>query len=466
MRRAALLFALILTAAAGPLAAADPPLLRLRGSYLAYSHDHGHILGHDVRFEWRGWTATAGEIRIDVPARRGAALGTVVLVKGEERREADEFLFDLGAEAGVLVRYGDEMEALPFPASRPADGAAADARARRAGLEGVSWAKLRASLLFATARTIDVLPSFEVYGDDILMHVEGLESVGFKRLKLSFGDKAERSGPSLDRIWYSPSQGLFGDMSLKLGREGKLRSRTQVHYEEHTLLSSYAGLPRQLDLQTSNVWNAAGGLDLGLDGVYSSTGLGNAKLFALVKSKDQRRSAAFDLSYNKPLQSAGETWLGVQAGLNSDGWGRLNFNGRQELHDQTLASLAYAKEFGRRLRLGLDARYSHLRVGGRGASASRLLTGRLSLSYEADGYEASAEYHLNDDLLGGRRLSQPQLRLALKPLRFYGGLLTASFSNSLVFQSLDDGGQVGRSYNDNAVFTLAAAAIRPWAGAV
>ncbi len=464
MRRAAFLPVLVLALVPPPAAAAAPPLLRLQGAYLAYSQDHGHILGHDVRFDWRGWAVTAGEARVDIPGRRAAVLGRVVLVKGGERMEGDEFLFDLTAESSVLVRYGDELEALPFPASRKVEDAAAEARSRRAALEGVSWARLRASLLYASARAIDILPTFEVYGDEVLIHIEGLESVGFKRLKLSFGDKAEREGLSLDRVWYTRNQGLFGDLSLVLGREGKLRSRTQLHYEEHTVLSDYAGLPRQLDLQTSNIWAAGRGLDLGLEGNYSSTGLGNARLFALVKSRDEKRTVAFDLAYNKPLQSAGETWLGLRAGLNSEAWGRLTFNGRQELHDQTLADLAYAKDFGRRVRLGLDARYAHLRIGGRGASASRILTGRVSLSYEADGYQAAAEYHLNDDLIGGRRLAQPQLRLTLKPVTFYGGLLTAGFSNSLVFQSLDDDGEIRQSYNDNAVFSLAAVPIRPWSG--
>ncbi len=463
MRRAAWLLLLL---ALGPQSApaADPPLLRLQGAYLAYSHDHGFILGHEVRFEWRGWTVTGGDVRIDVPARRAAVLGRVVLTRGQERREGDELLFDLEAESGILVRYGEEMDVSVWPDTRGVEDAAAEARSRRSGLEGVSWARMRGSLLYASARAIEILPSFEVYGDDVLFHVEGLESVGFKRLKLSFGDKAEREGLSLDRVWYTRNQGLFGDLSLDLGRESRLRSRTQLHYEEHSILSDYAGLPRQVDLQTSNVWTAGSGWDFGLDGNYSSTGLGNARLSALVKSRDKKRSAAFDLSYNKPLQSAGETWLGLKTDLDSESWGRLSFSGRQELHDQTLASLAYDKGWGRRIRLNLDARYAHYRVGGRGASASRILTGQVGLTYEADGYRAAAEYSLNDDLIGGRRLTQPQLRLTMKPVTFYGGLLTAGFSNALVFQTLNDDGEIGRSYNDNAVFSLAATPVRPWAG--
>jgi hypothetical protein len=459
MRRAAILLLAPLL-----LAAAKPPLLHIQGTALAYSHDHSQILGQDVRIEWLGWTLTAGVLKIDMAARRGGALGRVVLAKGEARLEADELFFDLGQESGVLVRYGDGIEAFPFPETRKNEDFAAEARARRAGMEGVAWAGVRSSLFYATARVIDILPSFEVYGDDVLIHVEGLESIGFKRLKLSLGDKAQTEGLSLDRVWYNHSQGLFGDLSLNLGQGKKLHSRTQLHYEEHSVLSDYTGLPRQYDLQTSTVWTAAPKLDLGLEGNYSSTGLGNARLFALVKSRDAKQTATFDLSYKKPLQSAGEVWLGVRTDLKSESWGNLTFNGRQEWHDQTLADLAYAKEFGKHVRFGLDASYSHLRIGGRGASASRILTGQVGLSYDAAGYQASAEYHLNEDLLGDRSLTQPQFRLAVKPLKFYGGLLTATLSNALIFQTLNDAGKLTHSYHNNAIFNLAAAPIQTRSG--
>ncbi|MDD8026833.1 MAG: hypothetical protein PHI34_09980 [Acidobacteriota bacterium] len=454
MRRAAFWLLVPLLLAAG-----EPPLARIQGLSLAYSHDLNQIIGQNVSLDWLGWTVTAETVKIDVASRAGAAMGRVVLHKGEARLEADEFLFDLAKEAGILVRYGDDLETSPFPPARAIADAGAEARTRRAVLESVTWAKMRASLFYASARAMDILPTFEVYGDDVLVYVEGLEAVGFKRLKLSLGDKPRTNGLTLDKIWYSRNQGLFGDASLILGRDKKLHSRTQLHYEEHTVLSDYSGLPRQYDLETSTVWSASPKLDLGWEGNYSSTSLGNARIFALTKSRDAKRSVLFDLTYQKPLQSADETWLGVQTDLKSEAWGNLTFHGRQELHDQTLADLSYAKAFGKSVRFGLNARYSHLRLGGRGATTSRILTGNVQLAYESDGYQAAAEYHLNDDLLGDRRLTQPRFRLAVKPFAFYGGLLTASLSNSLVFQTLNDAGKVTPSYNDNTVFSLAAAPV-------
>jgi hypothetical protein len=312
MRRAALLILLPLI-----LRAAEPPLIRIEGGYTAYSYDHAQIMGEDVKMSWFGWTVAAKSLKLDLGVRTGAAYGSIIMTKGDAKLEADELLFDAGAETGILVRFGENMRALPFPGDRKIDDPGAEARARRAALEGVSWAKMRGSLLYASARAIDVLPSYEAYGDDVLMHVEGLDSVGFKRIKLSGGAQPKAGGLTLDRVWFSRLQGVFGDLSLTLNKEKLLRSRTLLHYEEHTILSNYVGLPRQLDLQTSNVWSAKEGLDLGLDGNYSSTGLGNAKLFALVKSRDAKRTTTFDLAYNKPLQSDGETWLGVRTDLRS-----------------------------------------------------------------------------------------------------------------------------------------------------
>ncbi|MCX6560274.1 MAG: hypothetical protein NTZ26_07140 [Candidatus Aminicenantes bacterium] len=442
------------------LGAAEPPQIRIQGAYLAFSYDHAQILGDDISLTWRGWTITAQAVKIDIAARAGSVIGRVRMAKGEARLEADEFLFDAGSETGVIVRYGDEISEIPFPADRKPQDLAAETKARRATLEGASWAKMRGSLLYASAKALDIMSSFEVYGDEILMHVEGVESVGFKRLKLSAGDKPQAGGLSLDRIWFSRNQGVFGDMSLTLNRDKVLRSRTLLHYEEHTILSSYIGLPRQLDAQTSNVWSASAKLDLGLEGNYSTTSLGNARVFALVKSRDDKRNTTFDLAYNKPLQSEGETWLGMRTELKSEGWGNLTISGRQERHDQTLADLTYAKDFGKRVHLGLDTRYSHFRIGGRGATASRILTGDIRLAYDAASYQAAAEYHLNDDLLGNRRLSRPQLQLAVKPVTFYGGLLTASLTNTLVLSALSDSTKTSQSYNDNAAFSLAAAPIR------
>ncbi len=150
----------------------------------------------------------------------------------------------------------------------------------------------------------------------------------------------------------------------------------------------------------------------------------------------------------------------MRTDLRSDRWGQLTFSGRRETHDQTLADVAYAKDFGKRARFGFDGSYAHLRIGGRGASSARIMTGNIRLSYDADSYQAAAEYHLNDDLLGGRRLTRPQLRLALKPVTFYGGLLTATVSNVLVLSSSRDSVRTTDSYNDNIAFSLAAVPVR------
>ncbi len=209
MHRAALLFLLLPLL----LRAEETPLLRIEGGYAAYSYDHAQIMGEDVRMSWFGWTVAAKSLKLDLGVRSGAAYGEVILTKGEARIEADEFLFDAAAEKGILVRFGEEMSEAPFPSDRKLEDAGAEARARRAALEGVSWAKLRGSLLYASARAIDVLPTYEAYGDDVLMHVEGLPSVGFKRIKLSGGDQPKSGGLALDRVWFSDARAFSATLA-------------------------------------------------------------------------------------------------------------------------------------------------------------------------------------------------------------------------------------------------------------
>jgi hypothetical protein len=459
-----LIFAGLVLAATGSASetvlGAAPPLLRIAGGYLAYSFDHDQILGENVSFVWSGWAITASSIKFDVRTHGLVVYGGVVLTKGAEHIEADEFYCDADKAPGILIRYGQTIETTPFTGTRTAEELAVEARTRRSALNEVTWAKLRASLLYSTAKTIEITALFEVYGEEVTLYVEGLESVGFKRFKLSAGDASKTGGLSLDKVWFTRNQGLFGDLSYAYRRDKKIQSLTRFHYEEHSILKDYIGLPRQLDLQTSTTWSVNDRLDLGVAGNYNSTSLWNTRLFLGTRGRDAKKSTVFDISTNKPLQSRGEIWLGLQSDLASEKWGTLAFQGRYELHDQALINLNYVKTFGRRVQFQWNSNYSHIRFGGAGGGASKILTAGLNLSYNADRFQAAADYYLNNDLLGEQRLTRPQLRLGLTPLTFYGGLLTAALSNVFVVNSLRTDRSQTESYNNNTSFNLSALPIR------
>jgi hypothetical protein len=448
--------ALVALSAAAASAAAEKPLLTIQGGYLAYSSDHHFIQGEDVRVVWGEWTVRARSLKIDVGTRVLAVSGDVELVQGAERIRADEFVFDLEKASGTLLRFGARAVAEAFGKAPPAPEPEAALLGRRIVLDAVNWARLRSSLVYMTAQSIEIFKNFEVYGTGVILFLEGLPSLGIARFKLSGGRPTEPSGLSLDKIWYTGQQGLFADLRFSMAAEKKLQSLTQLHYEERSFLKNYGSWPRQWELRSSTTWTVSPTFDLGLTGNYSSTSLGDVRLFLKKQSQDGRAGILVDASYRKPLQSPGETWLGLQSTLGSEHWGTLSLQARYELRNQVLASLAYSKSFSSRMTLQLNSSYSHIRLLN-GVSASKIFNGGLSLSYNADPIQAAAEYSLNDDLLGGRRLSRPQLRLALRPITFYGGLLTATLSNVLVSYTLHSGQGATDSTNNNTSFSLAAA---------
>jgi hypothetical protein len=445
----------------GAVRAADKPLLRFLGGYLAHSLDFNQTLGENVTVEWAGWTIRARSLKADVPARRFVVLGGVVLEGSGRTLRADEFFFDADRPAGILVRYGSAVSLEGFGPPRPAAELEADVQAGRARLSAVGWEKIRTSLVYATAKTIEVTPAFEVYGTDVTFYVEGVPSVGAARFKLSIGEEARSGGLSLDRVWFSRAQGMFGDLSFNLLRPEVLDSSTQIHYEEHSILSGYAGLPRQLDLRSSTTWSVTERARVGLEGNYSSTGLWNARLSLGLGDRDAD-NITLDAAYRQPLNARGESWFGAQSRLASPVWGRLALQTRYEVHGQVLAALAYEKSFGRRFSLRLKSDYSRILFGG-GKEASRIFNAGATASYSADPFQAAADYYLNSDLLGGRRLSRPQLRFGLKPVVFYDGLLALAVSDVLVLNSLRGGTAATDSYNNNAIFSLESAplSLRP-----
>ncbi|MHB8054322.1 MAG: hypothetical protein ACYDH3_03650 [Candidatus Aminicenantales bacterium] len=431
-------------------------LLQLEGAYLAYSYDLNRIFGDRVAFRFAGFEVAAGGLKADIASRTFLAFRGVTLRKEGTVFLVDELLFAPDEPAAVGFLYGTAIEARSFPGGAVLpENESQNARARKSVLDDLTLARIRESLIFSTARIIEITPAFEVIGRDVVMFVEGFESIGFARFKLSLGERQRTNGFSLDKIWFSRDRGLFANIGYSYDRENVVRSQTQARYEEHSILKSYSGLPRQLDLQTETIWTAAERLDLGLAGNFNSTGLWNARFSVDRKFKEDRGHILFDLRFDKPLGRPFEAWLGIETALRSEKWGALNVFGRTETRAQHLASLDYVLPLGKYLQAGLTTRYAKLRLADAGGT-SNIFTGNFNLSYNADHVTAAAEYYLNRDLVGDQRLSRPQLRIGLLPFRFYGGLLEASIQNTFLSNDIRTTGFRTQTYNDNTIFLLTA----------
>ncbi len=431
-------------------------LLRLEGTLLTYSFDLNQIMADRVTFQFAGYDVSCGVLKADLASRTFLALGGVTLRKDGTTLRYDEFLFDPGEPSAVGFLYGDTIDVRSFPAGAVLPEAAVkDARARGSALNDLTLTRIQESLVSSTARILEITPAYEVVGLDVVMYVEGLPSVGFPRFKLSLGEKQRTGGFSLDKIWFNRNQGLFANVAYLVERENALHSLTQARYEEHSILKSYGGLSRQLDFQTETTWTAAERLDLGWTANFNSTGLWNARMSVDRKLPQDRGHVLLDLSFNKPLGRPFEAWLGFQTLLRSPKWGVLNVEGKTELHAQRLAAVDYSLPLGKYVQLGLNSRYSRLRLDGVGGT-SHIFTGNITLSYNAEHITAAAEYYLNKDLVGNQRLARPQLRLGLRPFRFYGGLLEASLQNTLLVNDLLTADGRSQTYGNNTAFSLSA----------
>jgi len=437
-------------------AAADAQaLLRISGSYIAYSYDFNQLFGENVRFPWAGYDVSGRFLKIDFASRACLVFGKVILNKGQQVFEADELLIDPDKNNGLLIAYGEAVavrEIGQWPEKSEADKASF--LLKRQALTEWTLAKIQKSLIYYTATAVDILPDYDVWGSDVTLFVEGLQSVGFKRFKLTGGGQ-RKTGFSLDKVWFTRAQGLFGKASYSYEKEKKVQSLSQLYYEEHSILKDYAGLKRQLDFQTSTSWMVSESIGLGAAGNYNSTSLWNARFWLDRKSKDAKNNVLLDFAYNKPLESRGEAWVGLQSSLNSERWGSLSFLGKYEFHNQALANLFYTKTLLKTIQVFLVSSYSQIAIG-RAGGTSKIFTGNLSLSYNANLFNAAADYYLNNDLFSHQRLSSPQLRLGLSSFSFYGGLLTAALNNVFVHNSVKSDLSNSQSYSNNTTFNLSA----------
>jgi len=425
----------------------EDALISLKGKYLAYSYDFNQIYGENVEFEFSSYSATCRHIKIDITPKIFYAYGDVILEKGDEKLEGDEFLFDPHAKKGTLISYGEKIEVKEIK-----DEGKEIPSKKNEGPKELSLAKIQKSLIYFVGQTLNITTDFEVYGYNVTLFVEGLESVKFKKFRLSSGIGQRRSGISLNRIWYTKSQGLIGTVSYFYEKEKKLNSLTQLNYEERSVLKNYTGLKRQVDVMSSTTINIKDDLNLGLTGNYNSSNLWNT-LFWLNKNWSKKFSTQVNFSYNKPINLKGEAWFGLQSTINTGKFGNISFLGKYEIQNQMLANLSYRNTFLKKFSFLLSSSYSQVRIG-ESLDRSKILSGGVNLTYSSRIFNVSTDYFLNHDLFGDQLLSQPQLRLRFNPFQLYGGLISASIYNIFIYNNLKRGETKEESYSNNTVLTL------------
>ena len=427
--------------------AKEKALINIKGEYLAYSYDFNQIYGENVEFEFSSYRASCRHIKMDIVPKIFYAYGNVILEKGDEKLEGDEFLFNPKAKTGTLISYGEKIEVKKIED----EGKEIPSQKKDAPKE-LTPAKIKKSLIYFVGQTFDITTDFGVYGYNVTLFVEGLESVKFKKFRLSSGIGKRRNGISLNRIWYTKSQGLIGKMSYFYEKEKKVNSLTQLNYEEHSVLKNYAGLKRQVDVMSSTTINLKNELNLGLTGNYNSSNLWNTLLW-LNKNWSKKFSTQVNFSYNKPINLKGEAWFGLQSTINTGKFGNISFSGKYEAQNQMLANFSYGNTFFKKLSFLLSSSYSQVKIG-ESPDRSKILSGGVNLTYSSRIFNVSTDYFLNHDLFGDQLLSQPQLRLGFNPFQLYGGLISANIQNIFIHNNLTRGGTKEESYSNNTVLTL------------
>ncbi len=428
-------------------ASAEKTIFDLQGTYLAYSYDYNLIYGESVEFISEFCILTSDYFNADIPSRLFIAIGNIILTKEGKPYSGDEFIFDPVLNKGTIIRYKNEIEIEEI-----GDQTQTTLSTRANVFNSLNLTRIKKSVISFTGQHFEITENYDVFGYEVTLHIEGLESVGLKKVKLSEGIRQNRNGPYLDKIWYNKAQGITAQAGLLFKKENTINSLTKIYYEEHSILKDYVGLKRQVDLMTSTSLTLGKDVRVGITGNINSSKQWNTR-FSLNKNWGQKGQTQVDFTYNKPINRDSEAWLGMESFFDGGKLGRVSLAGKYELQDQVLANFAYSNLFLKKINLQLNSSYSKLRVGD-SSDYSKILTGNARLSYESKVFNLATDYYLNHDLFGQQLLSQPQLRFGLKTFRFYDGLLSASLSNVFIYNtfSVDEFRQ--KTYSNNTIFNL------------
>jgi hypothetical protein len=420
----------------------------IQGTYLVYSYDYNQIYGENASLKSAFGNLTCLYLKADIGARVYLAVGKVVLERDGEILEGDELIFKPHENRGTLVRYGEAIEVQEI-----GEAAGGSLISQKEILDVLALSGLKNSFIFFTGLHFSVTDRFEVFGYDVTLYIEGLESVGLKKFRLSEGIRQKQNGFFLDKVWFNRSQGIIAQAGLFFEKEDKINSVTRLSYEEHSILKDYAGLNRQLDIMTSTSFSVMEDLNLGIIGNFNTSQQWNAQ-FLMNKNWGERSRTQVSFSYNKPANRSSETWVGLESFFDGAKLGSVSFSGKYEFQNQILTTFSYGNTAIKNFDFLLTASYSKLRFGHSG-DYSKILTGSARLAYRTKIFNLSTDYYLNKDLFGSQLLTQPQLRFGLNTFRLYAGLLSATLTNVFIFNSFKAFELNSNSYSNNSIFSLA-----------
>ena len=422
-------------------------LLQAKGHYFAYSYDLNQVYGEEVEFEILDYQVTGRYLKIDLAHQAFCVFGEVVLSNEQEILQGDEFWFSPGDRRGVVLTYKETLSSKDIGGK---EGISTLSLIK--DTEEISLIKIEKSLIYFTAKSIDVTTDFEVIGHHVTLFLEGIKSVSFKKINMSSGLSREIAGIALEKIWFNKTQGLITRLSHSYEKRDKFNTRSQITYEEHSILKNYEGLKRQFDLMTSWSVSLPKNVTLAFNGNYNSSNLWNTNAF-LNKKWSNKTSTQIDFSFNKPVLFKGEAWLGLQSSFQTNRGGNLVLSGKIGSENQALGHVAYSTSLFKRVNIYLASSYSRLRLVGTSAS-TKIWTNNLNVSFTSRIFNLSTDYFLNRDLVGQQSLSQPQLSLGTNPLPLYRGLLSFRIQNIFILNESMTSESKQRTYSNNLTFNL------------
>jgi len=455
LKKKAVLFGIFFWIVMHPAVNGEEHPVNIQGTYLIYSYDHNQIYGENVTLVSTLGLLKCLYLKVDIGLRLFHAIGDIVLEKSGEIRKGDELIFKLEGTRGTLIRYGETVEIQEI-----GEASGGSLFSQKGTLDDLILSDLKNSFIFFTGSHFSITDRFEVFGYDVTLYIEGLESVGLKKFRLSEGIRQKQNGFFLDKIWFNRSQGIIGQAGLYFDKEDSFNSITRLSYEEHSILKNYSGLKRQLDLMTSTSLQISDDINLGIIGNFNTSRQWNAQ-FLMNKNWGERSRSQISFSYNKPLNREGEAWVGLETFLDGSKLGSVSVSGKYEFQDQVLTTFSYGNSALKNFDFGVSASYSKLRVGGSG-DYSKILTGSARLSYRTTLFNLSTDYYLNKDLFGNQLLTQPQLRFGFNTFQLYSGLLSATLSNVFIYSDLKVYDLKSNSYSNNSILSLSSQALSVW----
>ncbi len=404
-----------------PGVAAARTLIDIRGGYVLYSKDYNHLLatgGVTVRGD--GFTLTCPRLDLDLDLRKGRVTGGGKLQSGSTVEDFDLGEIDLGAMSMRVFRFGAGIVSKTIPLGAPSAAGSSWVE----GFTARSLGELEKSLLYFVGTRMVVHGGFGVTGHHVVVFIEGIPTVGFKKWRLDGGGEDDQPPMfTLTRSWYSSSMGAVLGGRISAGRN----SFTTVH-----------DLTVQYDLFRSLDWprrdrigySSSTKLKLGSWGaVTGQVNYASQNILALSLGGEATlgkvAASSLSLELSQGYRGVQEVWGRSKSRLSLGSWGRIGLSLNAGRERQSLVEVTAGAMFARRFQFSLRHQQSRLRsqndqVGAIGQAS-------LALSYSAGLFDVATDYSFTTDRLRDQWQSSPGFRVTARPFSFYHDLLSVGF---------------------------------------